>query len=119
MSLSENLQNRYWLVENLLTPVFQPIRETQYKYHRLGFDIMADKTEEGRSKITDALMGLQNVHKARPASFNMQIFFNAKADEVINIYCKGTPEEKSKVIDLLNNIDPANTNKYSKIQTCN
>ena len=49
----------------------------------------------------------------------MQIFFNAKADEVVNIYCKGTSEEKSKIIELLNNIDPANTNKYSKIQTCN
>ena len=115
----ESNKNRYWLVENLLTPVFQPIRETLYKYHRLGFDIMVDKTEEGRSKITDALMGLQNVHKARPSSFNMQIFFNAKADEVVNIYCKGTSEEKSKIIELLNNIDPANTNKYSKIQTCN
>ena len=115
----ESNKNRYWLVENLLTPVFQPIRETQYKYHRLGFDIMADKTEEGRSKIVDALMGLQTVHKARPASFNMQIFFNAKADEVVNIFCKGSPEEKSKITELLNNIDPANTNKYSKIQTCN
>ena len=115
----ESNKNRYWLVENLLATVFQPIRETMYKYHRTGFDIMVDKTEEGRSKILESLNGLMPVHKARPASFNMQIFFNAKCDEIINLFCKGTSEEKAKLIDLLNSVDPANTNKYSKIQTCN
>lgn len=115
----ESNKNRYWLVENLLATVFQPIRETMYKYHRTGFDIMVDKTEEGRSKILESLNLLLPVHKSRPASFNMQIFFNAKCDEIINLFCKGTPEEKTKLIDLLNSIDPANTNKYSKIQTCN
>ncbi len=115
----EATKNRYWLVENSLATVFQPIRETMYNYHRLGFDIMVDKTDEGRSKILEALGGLLPVHKARPASFNMQIFFNAKCDEIVNLFCKGTSEEKAKLIDLLNSIDPANTNKYSKIQTCN
>jgi hypothetical protein len=115
----EATKNRYWLVENLMATVFQPIRETMYSYHRLGFDIMVDKTDDGRSKILDALSGLLPVHKARPASFNMQIFFNAKCDEIVNLFCKGTSEEKAKLIDLLNSIDPANTNKYSKIQTCN
>lgn len=115
----ETNKNRYWLVENILAPVFQPIREALYKYHRLGLDIMVDKTDEGRAKVLDALQGLQTLHKARPASFNMQVFFNAKSDEVVNIFCKGLSEEKAKVVDLLNNIDPANTNKYSKIQSCN
>jgi hypothetical protein len=114
----EGNKNRYWLVENHLAPVFQPIRETLYKYHRLGLDVMIDKTDEGRAQIMEALQGLHPLHKARPASFNMQVFFNAKSDEVVNIFCGGTPEEKGKVVDLLNNIDPANTNKYGKIQTC-
>ena len=45
----------------------------------------------------------------------MQILFNAKADEVINIFKEATPNEKSEVIETLNLIDPSNANKYSKI----
>jgi hypothetical protein len=48
----------------------------------------------------------------------MQLFFNAKVDELINIF-KDTsisPEEKAKAFDILTKVDPANTTKYSKIQ---
>jgi hypothetical protein len=111
----ESNKNRYWLVENILAPVFLPIRETLYKYHRLGMDIMVDKTDEGRAIVLEALNNLLTLHKTRPASFNMQVFFNAKADEVVNIFTKGQPDEKTKIVELLNSIDPARTTKYSKI----
>jgi hypothetical protein len=46
----------------------------------------------------------------------MQVFFNAKRDEIVNIFKGGTPEEKTKLLELLGTIDPAGTTKYSKIQ---
>ncbi|MBC7864298.1 MAG: DUF4835 family protein [Bacteroidia bacterium] len=114
----ETNKNRYWLVENTLAPVFVPIRETLYKYHRLGMDIMVERPDEGRAVVLDALQNLLVLHKSRPTSFNMQVFFNAKCDEVVNVFCKGQPDEKTKLIDLLNAIDPARTTKYSKITDC-
>jgi len=51
----------------------------------------------------------------KPLSFNMQVFFNAKADEIINIFSGAFPDEKSKVVNTLNLIDPTNSNKYQKI----
>ncbi|MES2513271.1 MAG: DUF4835 family protein [Bacteroidota bacterium] len=109
-------KNRYWIVENALQPVFQPIRECMYKYHRLGLDIMFDKPDEGRKEILKSLDLLTGVYKNRPASFPMEIFFNAKVTEVVNIFSKGAPDEKGKAVEILTNVDPANSTKYFKIQ---
>jgi cephalosporin-C deacetylase-like acetyl esterase len=76
---------------------------------------MYEKTDAGRAEILKSLVSLKELHKLRPASFNMQILFNAKADEIINIFKEATPNEKTEVIETLNLIDPSNANKYSKI----
>jgi hypothetical protein len=109
-------RNRYWLIENTLQPVFAGIRDCMYEYNKNGLDVMHENTETGRTKILAALELLKPVYKARPASFNMQLFFNAKKDEIINIFKSATPEEKNKVVELLMLVDPANTTKYLKIQ---
>ncbi|MGE0567964.1 MAG: DUF4835 family protein [Bacteroidia bacterium] len=114
-SNEKTVRNRYWLVENALQPVFQGIRNCIYDYHRKGLDIMHEKTDEGRAAVLKSLDLLQPVYQARPASFNMQLFFNAKADELINIFKEGLPEEKSSVVDKLMGLDPSNTTKYMKI----
>lgn len=111
----ESTKNRYWLVDNLLNPLFQPIRETFYKYHRSGLDQMYDKMEEGRAAVLASLDDLKEVHKNRPASYNMQLFFVAKKQEIVDIFKEATNEEKIKLLDILNLIDPANQNTYSKI----
>jgi hypothetical protein len=112
----ESNKNRYWIVENALQPVFQPIRECMYKYHRLGLDIMNDKPDDGRKEILKSFDLLLEVYKNRPASFIMELFFNAKVDEVVNIFSKGQPDEKTKAVEVLTTVDPANSTKYFKIQ---
>ena len=112
----ETNKNRYWIPENALQPVFIPIRECMYKYHRLGLDIMFDKPDEGRSEILKSMDLLVGVYKNRPATFIMELFFNAKADEIVNIFSKGLPDEKTKVVQTLTTVDPANTTKWYKIQ---
>lgn len=113
---NEGNKNRYWLVENQTQPVFQGIRDCMYKYHREGMDIMHEKPSEGRAIVLNALELLVPVYNNRPASFNMQLFFNSKGDEIVNIFSQGTAEEKNKVVELLMKVDPANTTKYLKIQ---
>lgn len=112
----ESNKNRYWIVENALQPVFQPIRECMYKYHRLGLDIMSEKTNEGRKEILKSLDLLLVVYKNRPASFIMELFFDAKVDEVVNIFSKAPPDEKVKAVEILTTVDPANSTKYFKLQ---
>ena len=115
----ESQRNRYWMVYNMLDPVYAPIREYMYKYHRLGLDVMSQNKDQGKGVIAENMTLLQKAYRDRPASFSLQMFFSAKGDELVNIFSGGTPEEKTKVVNILNEIDPANSNKYQKILTSN
>jgi hypothetical protein len=108
-------RNRFWLVENYLNPIYAPLRQANYLYHRQGMDNMYDKMDLGRTNIMEALRKIQTVNKQRPSSYNVQLFFNAKADELINIYQQSTPSEKAAVLQLLGELDATNSNKYKKI----
>ncbi len=108
-------KNRFWFVDNILNPMYNPIRTCYYNYHRKGLDVMYEKTDAGRAEILKSLESLKELHKLRPASYNMQLLFNAKADEVINIFKEAIGTEKAAVIETLNLIDPSNSNKYAKI----
>lgn len=114
-SNEKSQQNRYWLIDNILSQTFKPMRDCMYDYHRKGFDRLYAKPAEARQVIADALIGLRNVHKMRPASYNMQIFFYAKADEIVNLFKPTEVAEKQKVYDLVKQVDPGNITKYEKI----
>lgn len=116
---SDGFRNRYWLVENILNPVFEPMREASYVYHMKGMDVMYDQLDNGRQQVIAALELLLKVHKSRPASFNMQVFFSAKANELINIFSGALPNDKNRVVTILNQIDATNQNKYAAILKAN
>lgn len=112
-------KNRYWLIENILSDRFKPMREAYYKYHIKGMDVMSTSIEEARLQITTSLQLLQKVAKIMPNSMLLKVWFNAKRDEIINIYCKALTADKNKVIEILKEADPANGAKYDGIRTCN
>lgn len=114
-SSQQGQRNRYWIADNALQPVFKGIRDCMYQYCRQGLDLMYENVEESRTKLLKSLDLLKPVYTARPASFAMQLFFNAKRDELINIFKGATPEEKTKAVEVLTTVDPAGTTKYSKI----
>ena len=112
-------QNRYWIVENLLNSTFKPLRECVYKYHRTGFDAMSQDLATGRAVVLSSLQLLKKVYDSKPNSYSLTLFFLAKADEIVNLFTPAELEEKTKVLALVNEIDPANNTKYSKINQKN
>ncbi len=112
----ESDHNRYWLVENMLNKSYAPFRDLLYRYHRQGLDIMAERAEQGRAEIADALKDIQTVYRTRPALFINQIFFDAKADELVGVFSKSNSEERSRVLAILNECDPSEASKYDKIK---
>jgi hypothetical protein len=112
----EGSKNRYWLAENLANANFKGVRSCLYNYHRMGLDMMTNDVELARKNIADALEGLLKVHNMQMGSFLMQVFFLAKADEVVNIFSIATPEVKTKLVPILNTIDPGNVTKYEKLR---
>ncbi|MCD4711535.1 MAG: DUF4835 family protein, partial [Bacteroidales bacterium] len=55
-------KNRYWLVKDMIDTDYEPVREFNYRYHRLGLDVMDEKVAEGRAEITNSLELLQTVY---------------------------------------------------------
>ena len=112
-----NRKNRYWMIENILNEKYRPVREVYYRYHRLGLDIMNEKVVEGRNEIAESMVSLQKVYRDKPDPymFFMQLFFDAKNDELVNLFLESFPAEKSRVVNILTEIDNANASKYKAI----
>jgi len=111
----EGTRNRYWLSENMTSPAFKPYHEMFYKYHVKGLDILAKKKDDALSNISESIDLLTGVHREKPGSLLLQTLFYAKADEIVNIYSGAFPDQKARVSNILNEIDPGNSSKYAKI----
>lgn len=111
----ESERNRYWLVENILNSSYSDFRVCMHRYHRYGLDAMADGVEDGRANIANSLRDLQKVFRRRPSLYILQMFFDAKADELVKIFSNSFPDERNRVVTILNEIDPSNGSKYQKI----
>jgi hypothetical protein len=108
----ENLRNRFWIMENLMNKSFNPIRESLYTYHREGLDVMAENQIKGRKAILSVIPQLQKIDRQKQGAILNQIFFSAKADELIKILSAAEPQDKVKAYNALSVIDPANSLKY-------
>ena len=111
----ESNRNRYWLTESFFDQNFEPLRTANYKYHRLGLDQMVKDDAEARRNITAALEDLHQVHRNRPNSFLMNVFFDAKAGEVKNIYSTDLVEDKARVVQMLQDLAPNETDTWDKL----
>ena len=58
---------------------------------------------------------LKEAYRSRPATYLINTFLDAKADELVDIFSKGTDKEKKEVYELLMDIDPTRQNTYDKI----
>jgi hypothetical protein len=114
---SRTRRNRYWLVENILNEDYAPVREFIYKYHRLGLDRMDAQTGIARADMVEDLKLLQKIKREKPDPYMqfLQVIFDAKSDEFVNVFSQSPQDEKSRVLQLLIEIDPSNKSKYEKI----
>ncbi len=114
----ESNRNRYWLASNLRDSKYAPIREFNYRYHRLGLDRMSDRPAEARAEIAESLLLIQKIYREKPDPFMhlLQVVMEAKSDELINVFSETNPDEARRVVAVLREVDPANTPKYQRIQ---
>ncbi|WP_183906724.1 type IX secretion system protein PorD [Rufibacter immobilis] len=114
-SATADTRNRYWLINNLQDPQFEPFRSALYLYHRQGLDLMGQDPEKARQNILEALRNVQQVARIRPGAAALRSFFEAKATEVSAAFASATPEQKQQAYDLLTQVDPTNRAKYETI----
>lgn len=111
----ESEKNRYHFVEQYLNKAYEPLRTFLYQYHRKGLDIMAGNAVEGRKVILNSLSLLKKVYNKRPGLYDLQLLLDAKRSEIINIFSKATPAEKSAMINILSEVDAPNGSRYREV----
>lgn len=112
---SNRRRNRYWLVQNLLNQQMTPIRKGVYTYHLKGLDTFIQDEETSRRNILEALNEMQEIAKLFPQSILLISFFDAKNDEIINIFSKGGMQIRREAYNTLVKINPVQTEKYDVI----
>lgn len=112
----ESQRNRYWLTENILNPAYRPVRAMSYDFHRKGLDTMVKNKDEATRVIMASLEKLRAVHADKPGSVIMKTLFDAKSDEMVNLFGGAAPDVKSNAVTILSEVDPSNSGKYQKLK---
>jgi hypothetical protein len=110
-------RNRYWLVKNILNREYEGVRQFIYEYDINGLDRMESRISEARNAMVESLRLVQEVFRKKPDPFMyfLTIIIDSKSEEIINIFLGAFPEERSRVVQIMTEIDPANKSKYEKI----
>ena len=113
---TNDVRSRYWLAENLNSPQFVDLRKGLYDYHRLGLDVMLEKPEEARKKTMDVLKKWKEVSAVRLNALLIQTLFDAKGEELYQLFSNAEKEEKLKAAEILLQLDPSHADLYRKLQ---
>ncbi len=112
---NEGKRNRYDIIQSVVDDRVRRFREFYYEYHRLGLDEMSGNMNNARATILKSMDALREVNKLLPSSLTLQMFFDAKNDELIGIFSGETPAEKTAVFALLKEVNIGQLSKYQEI----
>jgi Domain of unknown function (DUF4835) len=110
----DGTRNRYWLAENLLNSRYTIIHDAIYGYYRLGMDKLYDEEANARIQVLNVLSLLNNFNTENSNTMILQFFFQGKTQELIKIFSKAAPPDKSRALDLLQRLDVTSASKYKE-----
>lgn len=114
--IEDGLQSRFALIDNILSPTFKEYRDVIYNYHRNGLDAMADNVKQGKEQIATSLKKFQVMNSRRPNSFLLRTFFDAKAEEIEQIFTGGPNVNVASVKETLQKVAPMHSSKWQNIK---
>ncbi|MBU2940620.1 DUF4835 family protein [Lacinutrix sp. C3R15] len=114
--LEDGLQTRFVLIDNILSPTYKDFREVLYDYHRLGLDAMSENDKQAKTEVANAIIKMDALHRQRPNSFLSRTFFDAKADEIEQIFSGGPNVDISELTAILNKVAPMHSSKWRNIK---
>ena len=109
-------RNRFELVDNLMSNTFREYRVAMYNYHRKGIDILADNNSTGKQVIAGTMKLFETMISRRPNAILIQTFFDAKSDEIQNVFSDGPKVDVVKLKETLNRIAPLYSSTWNEIK---
>jgi hypothetical protein len=113
---NDSNRNRFWLSDTMRSNTFREYREALYTYHRKGLDLMTEKPSEAKKNIISALLPLENLYDRRPNAMLLQMFFDAKADEIVNLFSDGPEVDFDRASKMLKKIAPFYQPQWKQIK---
>ncbi|HLZ15522.1 MAG TPA: DUF4835 family protein [Cyclobacteriaceae bacterium] len=107
-------RSRYALMDNMNNAQMIDIRKNSYKYHRLALDNFDKNPDQGRDQILDVLRAVKKAWNINPTAVLIVSFFDAKSNELTNIFTDANLTVKKEAYDILTSLDPKRT-VYQKI----
>ncbi|MBT8184907.1 MAG: DUF4835 family protein [Eudoraea sp.] len=114
-SATEN-RTRFELVDNLTSNTFREYRIAMYNYHRKGLDILGDNSSTGKQVIAGSMRLFETLIKRRPNAFLIQTFFDAKSEEIQNVFSDGPKVDIVKLKETLNRVAPFYSSTWNEIK---
>ena len=112
----DGTQSRYRFNDAVLSNVYQDFRQVMYDYHLTGLDLMSTNLKNGKTGVRDAVILLKKVNDRRPNSFLMRTFFDAKANEIQQIFSDGPTIEITELVEIVKRIAPTKSDSWNKIK---
>lgn len=112
----EDNRNRWAVMNSFIDPSTQSVRDLIYTYHRKGLDEMSIGPDKGRAIITKSLGTLKEINEKQPMSVVVNMWHDAKLDELINIYSKGSQSERDEIYELLMTLYPTDQGRLNDIK---
>lgn len=114
--LEDGLQSRFILIDNVLSTTFGEFRNVIYDYHRQGLDVMSTNAKAAKALIASSINDLKEMNNRRPNSFLLRTFFDAKAEEIEQIFTDGPQVDIAQVKETLQRIAPTHASKWRNIK---
>jgi len=111
----DGLQSRYYLIDNILSTTFKEYRNVMYDYHIKGLDIMVNETKAAKEAVIKSIMTLDQMNRRRPNSYILRVFFDTKANEILDVFSGGPKVPVANLISTLNKIAPNHSDKWRNI----
>ena len=110
------VQNRFQMIDNLLSPGLNQFRSVLYTYHRKGLDVLTGDAKIAKQSLENTIITLDRLFNKVIGNPLLRLFFDAKADEIVNLYSDGpNTRSKQRLLAVLQKISPNNSSKWRKI----
>ncbi|KRP28321.1 MAG: hypothetical protein ABS28_10025 [Cryomorphaceae bacterium BACL22 MAG-120619-bin32] len=110
-------QNRFLLIDDVLSPNLTTFRDVLYEYHIKGLDNFSSNKDFAKQTIEDSVLKIENLFNKTVANNLIRLFFDAKADEIVNIYTDGPKTRNAeRLVTSLKKISPNNSSKWRKLE---
>lgn len=113
---NDGIRNRFWLIDSLRSNTFREYRQALYQYHREGMDQMVSDPMKAKESLISSIETLYKLYSRRPNAFLLQVFFDAKAGELVDVFTGGPRVGINNMIGQLRRMAPFFNPQWKEIK---